>query len=103
LVAAAREAVVELTSGGIWMVAVEKGQSVRIETQKQVIEIRDFAGLGVCTLRYFAHPALEFAAYRPPYWAKGQGNRPVFEFYLDVPAVVVDEESSSASAISPSA
>lgn len=74
------------------MVTVEKGQSVRIETQKQVIEIRDFAGLGVCTLRYFVHPALEFAAYRPPYWAKGQGNRAVFKFYLDVPAVTVDEE-----------
>lgn len=74
------------------MVIIEKGQSAHIESKEQVIEIKDFAGLGVSAKRYFVHPALQFARYFPPFYLKGQGNRPVFEWHINVPSVTVDEE-----------
>ena len=49
------------------------------------LSLVDFRGLLVCSLIPVEHPVLREARYVPPFWGKGQGNRPLYEYEIDLP------------------
>lgn len=72
-------------------VVIGRGTTCQLESEEQVINIKNFLGVRLKTRSYYSHPELCFMEYYPPGWYRGQ-RKPLYEFSLDLEQIEVIPE-----------